>query len=278
MCTALFVQFLLAMLVPDYASSTEYWIVNGVYSIALLASGYIYCKCAQVSIVSAVRINRPVKIADTLILLGVIFCLVNGMTPVNDIIMQWLDNIGINIGGVDADMIYGNIYMAVLVLCIIAPVVEELLFRGIIAGGMVNSWRLAPALVVSAIVFALFHMNMAQVVHQMIMGMILALFMYRSGSIWVPIIGHIFNNALVLLLDYHVYSTGWYTDNALWVAIGGIGTAIVGVVLYCIAVPSNSVLQVDQKQSLNSRPVADIAILAVVMTVSIVMLLVVGLA
>ncbi len=84
-----------------------------------------------------------------------------------------------------------------LSICILAPLVEELVFRGAILRsllkGISNHWA---AIVVSAILFALVHMNPAQMPHAFCLGLLLGWMYYRTHSIIPGIMVHWVNNTI----------------------------------------------------------------------------------
>lgn len=93
---------------------------------------------------------------------------------------------------------YG-IWGAVIRIVIIAPVVEELIFRGIIMHGLMRNYSGFTAVSVSALMFALFHLNPWQFTATFILGILLGILMLRTRNIYLCIIGHAINNGLVLL-------------------------------------------------------------------------------
>lgn len=79
--------------------------------------------------------------------------------------------------------------------CILAPVVEELMFRKVLID------KLAPfskkvAIFVSAFTFALFHGNLYQVIYAFVLGLIFAHITISSGTIKYAVILHIIINTL----------------------------------------------------------------------------------
>jgi len=92
---------------------------------------------------------------------------------------------------------YG-IYGAILKVVIIAPVIEELIFRGIIMHGLMRNYSGFTAVFVSALMFALFHLNPWQFAATFILGILLGILMLRTRNIYLCIIGHAINNGLVL--------------------------------------------------------------------------------
>ena len=93
---------------------------------------------------------------------------------------------------------YG-IYGAILKVAIIAPIVEELIFRGVIMHGLMRNYSKFTAVFTSALLFALFHLNPWQFPATFILGLILGILMVRTRNIFLCILGHAINNGLVLI-------------------------------------------------------------------------------
>lgn len=93
---------------------------------------------------------------------------------------------------------YG-IYGAILKVVIMAPVIEELIFRGVIMHGLMRNYSKFTAVFVSALMFALFHLNPWQFPATFILGIVLGILMVRTRNIFLCIIGHAINNGLVLV-------------------------------------------------------------------------------
>jgi uncharacterized protein len=91
----------------------------------------------------------------------------------------------------------------IAVACVVAPINEELLFRGVIYRGMRQRFGRAPALVVSGLLFGLLHANWAGFLPLALLGAVLALAYEQSGDIRVPIVAHaLFNlNTTIVVLS-----------------------------------------------------------------------------
>lgn len=88
---------------------------------------------------------------------------------------------------------------AFLKVVIIAPVVEELIFRGIIMHGFMRNYPKFIAIFFSALLFALFHLNPWQFSATFILGLLLGWVMVRTRNIFLSILIHALNNFIVLL-------------------------------------------------------------------------------
>ncbi len=81
-------------------------------------------------------------------------------------------------------------FLAALFAGCIAPVCEELTFRGIIFAGIRKSGSALQAIFVSALLFGLFHMNFNQAVYAFALGLFFAAVREVTGSIIPSIICH----------------------------------------------------------------------------------------
>jgi len=97
---------------------------------------------------------------------------------------------------------------AFMKVAVVAPIVEELIFRGLIFQGFRKNYNGFVAVVMSALLFALFHLNPWQFPATFVLGLLLGWIMLRTKSILLVILGHSINNLLVLLTI-----TYWETIN-----------------------------------------------------------------
>lgn len=112
----------------------------------------------------------------------------------------------------------------VLAIAIGAPLGEEIMFRWGIIGHMLRRNSSVPtAILVSAVLFGLMHMNPAQVFFAAAMGIMLGILYWRSGNIIWPIILHVLNNSVACL---QVWLLGdKIKEYSMVKAIGGTSTA-----------------------------------------------------
>ena len=112
---------------------------------------------------------------------------------------------------------------------IIAPLTEELMFRGLIQGVM-KSWTQSKhwAIWISAILFAAIHFHVAGFLPRMLLGALMGYFVLYSGSIWTAVLMHLSFNAFSLGLTifpsagklFIYLIDGWFFPAmSLWLAI-----------------------------------------------------------
>ncbi|MEW6711164.1 MAG: ABC transporter permease subunit/CPBP intramembrane protease [Candidatus Riflebacteria bacterium] len=85
---------------------------------------------------------------------------------------------------------------------------EEVLFRGVILKGLQSRLGIVWALVISSCMFGLFHITPYKMVSTGLIGLWLGYLRYRTGSLWLSIYGHAFNNAVALALVYAISKSG----------------------------------------------------------------------
>ncbi len=119
-----------------------------------------------------------------------------------------------NITGLIADPAYqeaadglftASPYMSVLIImyCIISPTIEETLFRFLLFG-FINkkTGRPIAAILVSAVVFGLYHLNPVQILYGFLMGLVIAVSYHRNRNLLVPIVTHASANAVALVIAF----------------------------------------------------------------------------
>jgi membrane protease YdiL (CAAX protease family) len=88
------------------------------------------------------------------------------------------------------------------VICLLAPIGEELIFRGAVLPKLLE-WkpeRRWLMITFSAVLFAVAHMNPAQIIHPLLIGLLLGWMYERTGSIIPGVAYHWANNTAAYLL------------------------------------------------------------------------------
>ena len=77
--------------------------------------------------------------------------------------------------------------------CILGPLCEEVLFRGLLAGRLARYGQ-KPAAFVSALLFGLYHANLSQFCYAFLLGLLLAYAYFYTGTLKMPVLLHILIN------------------------------------------------------------------------------------
>ncbi|MEE3269936.1 MAG: type II CAAX endopeptidase family protein [Candidatus Thermoplasmatota archaeon] len=92
--------------------------------------------------------------------------------------------------------------MAVASTVIIAPIAEELMFRGYVLDSIRKMHGDWVAVVISALIFGLVHFEPYTIGLAAIGGLIYGYLRVRTGSLWPSIIGHMLWNGIALVVTY----------------------------------------------------------------------------
>jgi len=97
-----------------------------------------------------------------------------------------------------------QLLLAVIAAVVMAPLAEELLFRGLLHRGLRQRMRAVPATLLSSVLFAVVHVDVAAsqplaLVGLTFVGVVLALAHERTGCLVVPVVIHATHNAITIL-------------------------------------------------------------------------------
>ena len=95
----------------------------------------------------------------------------------------------------------GSPMMLVLTVAVVAPIVEEMVFRGFMYGGFERSLGAFPAVLLTSAVFTVMHFqyNYYELLSIFVLGLVLAWARMKTQSLWTPIAMHAVNNGLALM-------------------------------------------------------------------------------
>ena len=121
-----------------------------------------------------------------------------------------------------------GIIPAVLTAVILAPVLEEIIFRGLIFNKLNSKLSTTAAIIISALIFGIYHMNIVQGLNAFVLGIVFAYIYSKTYNLWICIIAHFVNNLLSLILQRISYITyGDYVSNTTISTVLQIGIVIV---------------------------------------------------
>ena len=87
----------------------------------------------------------------------------------------------------------------IVAIVVVAPVVEEILFRGFLLHRWAGRWGTATGVILSSAVFAVLHVEL---IGHFIFGVAMCALYVRTRSLWMPIAAHAVNNAFALSLAF----------------------------------------------------------------------------
>lgn len=120
-----------------------------------------------------------------------------------DLIVRIFPNLIKNYEAVEGILTVDNFGLALLVIAVLPAIFEELLFRGVTYNAIKKKYGVGIAIVISALIFGIYHMNFIQGVFASLLGLVLAYSYYKTNSILVPMIIHFINNSLAVIAEFY---------------------------------------------------------------------------
>ena len=109
----------------------------------------------------------------------------------------------------------------IISITIMAPLVEELLFRGAIQGYMLRKgMKPLHAILIASAIFGIVHMNPIQIPFAFAIGLIFGWLYYRTGSVVPGIVGHFINNSIACIQMATLTEEEFNTKTIEWLGAG----------------------------------------------------------
>lgn len=139
-----------------------------------------------------------------------------GVALNNLLILSGLEDISPGYQQVNQQLFSGGIYFELLGACLLTPFLEELLYRGVVYGRLCDLMILDNeektsqgqkrerysrilAMILSALLFGVIHMNLVQFVYAGLLGILLAWFMEKTGHFYGAFLAHMGANFMAVL-------------------------------------------------------------------------------
>ncbi|MCK5782577.1 MAG: CPBP family intramembrane metalloprotease [Flavobacteriales bacterium] len=87
----------------------------------------------------------------------------------------------------------------IITIAILAPILEEILVRGLVLRGYLKNYSPKKAIILSAVFFGLIHLNPWQFIAGFISGLLLGYIYYKTRSLAPSILIHFINNSLTIV-------------------------------------------------------------------------------
>lgn len=209
------------------------WVGYAVMQLAFFSTVAVYAKVRRIDEISVARIHKFTNWKQIVLLPFIGIATILAFLPLANLWSEFLALIGYHGAGVSMPN-YSNagVYLLSLLLMALIPALcEELFMRGNVFHGL-STRSIWFGILISALFFSLMHANPVQTVHQFGLGIVLALVLILSKSLWACVILHFFNNFVSITLTAYIPQVDvWYSKLGYynWL-VGGI-SVIVGVIL-----------------------------------------------
>ena len=182
-----------------------------VSQLAFVLFMFIYNKKMNIDFMSAIKIKRKFNIWIALACVGIAVTMVFLCAPFVNLFDFLLEKIGyskttdlpIEMNSVGA-LIFGFFVFAV-----IPATIEEVLFRGMVTNGLLNSAKTKKgkiiAVILSGLIFAAIHISIQQSIYPFVVGCVLSILLLLTDNLAYTIIVHFISNIIVVITSYINY-------------------------------------------------------------------------
>ena len=196
---------LLLLLMIYLSSSLVFWLGiwgTGLVQLIILAVPVFYAWYMKANFKKLFSLKVP-KVKH--LLAGI--CMWFGIWLLEQVVLvslsQWFPGMAETSETLNSIIVDAGFVSAFIVVGISPAIAEEFAFRGFLFGTLKEKWKPWTAIVVSAVLFGAYHMNLLQFIGGTMMGIGLAYVAYMSGSIWIGAVMHFINNGLSVILQYN---------------------------------------------------------------------------
>ena len=160
-------------------------------------------------------IKKPkIKKIFTCILIAVIAFFM--LYPAINLIEILLTNIGIKQADPPILNTTTDFIVSIFSMALLPAIFEELVFRGIVFSGLKQKGK-TFAILISALMFSLFHLSIHQTIYPFVMGIVFGCIMFKENNILYTIITHFVCNILSLI---HSFFNLWFiSTHWLYIAV-----------------------------------------------------------
>lgn len=178
------------------------WGVMLIYALIFFLPMLIYVKKSGQKGKEILRLHRlPMKYMPFALAISVAVCLICGLLNIlGTVVFSSVSTAGQPTALVDFSS--QNPFVLFLTMVLLPAVTEELLLRGIVLSEY-EQYGTVRAVVLTALIFALFHANPVTMLSLFVAGLCYGVLTLLFDSVYPALIAHLFNNFAALLIAYH---------------------------------------------------------------------------
>jgi membrane protease YdiL (CAAX protease family) len=204
--------------------STTTMVMMGISTLIIGLPVVIYLKHQRIPMATALRLNRiPLRSLLSVVLLSIgVIIIIDEFDRLIYILFGQPEYLIELAEQLKISSIYNGIIL-ILSTVLIAPFIEEILFRGYLQKVLEDSWQdVTKAVLITSLFFAFVHLNLYWIVQIYLLGLILGYLAWRTNSIWPGLILHGLNNGFAVALNngqdiFNKYYNWHDHVNPLWI-------------------------------------------------------------
>lgn len=180
-----------------------YSLIGGIVpQISFLCVFFYVSERRKVDYQKANQINFKINPLVLLCVIAIGIVAMYGFSPLINMFDKFTTDLGYKSGTSLIDIsTFWKLFAAIFYIGLLPAICEELIFRGIITNGL-KKYGTWVAIIISAVLFALMHQNLQQLIYQLFLGGVMAYIVIKTKSIVYTMILHFFNNFTILLSSY----------------------------------------------------------------------------
>ncbi len=121
-------------------------------------------------------------------------------STLQNLLLQAIPGLEVLLEALEDALLLDNMFIYVIVVAVLPAICEELLFRGFLLTAFRVEQYPVAAILVTSLMFGVFHMNVFQLITGMVLGSVLGFVTYKTKSIYPAMILHFMNNGIAVLL------------------------------------------------------------------------------
>ncbi len=212
------------------------WVTYALIQVLFVASCMIYAAARKINILVVTRMNKGLKPVQYLLLPFITIATILVFLPIANAWSAFLNVVHYHGSGVamPAPSEVWIYFLALFIMAVMPAFGEEILMRGFVLHGT-STRSVWFGILISAALFSLMHANPLQLIHQFGLGIVLAIVVASTGSIWGAVLIHFFNNFIsITLTAYLPQVDALYVSLGYWNWLTGVASIIVGIFLLVI--------------------------------------------
>ncbi len=172
-----------------------FWVQCVVSQLILLLPAVIYVLAMRINVFKCIP-YRKLRPLDALLSLLIGYALVPAVLLINSVTMLFSTN---HLEASTAELTSYPFLVQILLLAVLPPAVEEFLFRGLFYHSYRKNGILGAAFM-SALLFGVFHLNINQFCYAFFIGIVFALMVEATGSMFSSMIAHFAINTYSIIM------------------------------------------------------------------------------